>query len=336
MNESTSKWKRWVSLALGTAIAIVLLTWALQDLSWGAVWQSLARSHWGWFLVGWWCYLISYGVRAYRWGTLLAAQEIQSTFGQRLTATFIGFGANSILPGNLGEVIRAGLLHRSSGVPLETSLGTIVAERVLDIGVVLLFLILPLSLQAVPIIPGFNPALIVGLCGLLMLGWMLCILGTRCPQQTVRVLKPVLSLLKVPNLQNRLQVGILNFLSGLSALSQPQHCIILLLETLCVWLLNGVTYWTGLLALDQSHPGFWGALFIQSGTALAIAIPSTPGYIGPFEASLRILLGLYHIPTEAILSYAIALRFLMYVTIPVLATMTIFKSGLMTALRKFI
>jgi glycosyltransferase 2 family protein len=334
MNQPVSQLKRWVSLALGTAIAIVLLTWALQDISWGAVWQSLARSHWGWFFVGWCSYLISYGVRAYRWGTLLAAQEIQSTFGQRLTATFIGFGANSIFPANLGEVIRAGLLHRSSGVPLETSLGTIVAERVLDVGVVLLFLILPLSLQAAPVIPGFNPAIIVGFCGLLMFGWMLCILGARRPQQTVRVLKPVLSLLKVSNLQNRLRVGILHFLSGLSALSQPQRCIILLLETLCVWLLNGVTYWTGLLALEQSRPGFIGALFIQSGTALAIAIPSTPGYIGPFEASLKILLGLYHIPTEVILSYAIALRLLMYVTIPVLATIMIFKSGLRAALRK--
>jgi glycosyltransferase 2 family protein len=334
MNESTSKWKRWVSLALGIAIAMVLLTWALQDISWGAVWQSLARSHWGWFLVGWCSYLISYGVRAYRWGTLLAAQEIQSTFGQRLTATFIGFGANSIFPANLGEVIRAGLLHRSSDVPLETILGTIVAERALDIGVVLLFLILPVSLQAVPVIPGFNPAIIVGLCGLLMFGWMLCILGARHPQQTVQILKPVLSLLKVPNLQNRLRVGILNFLSGLGALSQPQHCIILLLETLCAWLLNGVTYWTGLLALEQSSPGFIGALFIQSGTALAIAIPSTPGYIGPFEASLRILLGLYHIPTEVILSYAIALRFLMYVTIPVIAMMLILKLGLTASFRR--
>jgi glycosyltransferase 2 family protein len=336
MNQSTSKWKRWVSLALGTAIAVALLTWALQDISWSAVWQSLGRSHWGWFGVGWMSYLISYGVRAHRWGTLLAVQEIQSTFGQRLTVTFVGFGVNSILPGNMGEVIRAELLHLGSGVPLETSLGTIVAERVLDIGVVLLFLILPLSLQAVPAIPGFNPAIVAGLCGLLGVGWVLCLLGARRPKQTVLILKPVLSLLKGPNLQNRLQVGIVNFLSGLSALSQPHRCGVLLLETLCAWLLNGVTYWTGLLALDRSAPGFLGALFIQSGTALAIAIPSTPGYIGPFEASLRVLLGLYHIPPEAIFSYAIALRLLMYVTIPVIATMIIFKSVLVTALKKSI
>jgi glycosyltransferase 2 family protein len=89
-----------------------------------------------------------------------------------------------------------------------------------------------------------------------------------------------------------------------------------------------VTYWSGLLAFNEQAPGFWGALFIQSGAALAIAIPSTPGYIGSFEASIRVLLELYNIPTEVILSYALALRFLMYVTIPIISIVLIFKLGL--------
>jgi hypothetical protein len=106
-------------------------------------------------------------------------------------------------------------------------------------------------------------------------------------------------------------------------------------QTLLIWLLNGVTYWTGLLAIQEGAPGFLGALFIQSGTALAIAIPSTPGYLGPFEASLQVLLGLYQIPAETILSYAIALRFLMYVTVPIIAAGLVIQMGLPAVLAAY-
>jgi glycosyltransferase 2 family protein len=320
--------KQWFSLLVGAAITAALLTWVVRDVDWRAVGESLARSHWGWFGVGWVAYLITYVIRAVRWGTLLNTQHYGSTFGQRHTAIYIGFGANSVLPAALGEVLRAGLLGRQAGVPFEASLGSIFAERMLDIGVVLLFLILPLMLQAVPAVPGFSVVLILALATVLLLLWGLCLLGARHPAQTVARLSPLWGRLRHSRLQQRLQVGVLHFLQGLSALSQPQRLLILFLQTLLIWLLNGVTYWTGLLAIQEWVPGYLGALFIQSGTALAIAIPSTPGYLGPFEASLQVLLGLYQIPAETILSYAIALRFLMYITIPIIAAGLVIQMGL--------
>jgi Lysylphosphatidylglycerol synthase TM region len=63
----------------------------------------------------------------------------------------------------------------------------------------------------------------------------------------------------------------------------------------------------------------------------AIAIPSTPGYIGPFEASLQVLLKLYDIPSATILSYAIALRVVMFVTVPMIAMVLGWRLGLLGA-----
>jgi hypothetical protein len=335
MSRPTARGKQWLSLLLGTAITAALLTWVLRDVEWWAVGESLAKSHWGWFVVGWVAYLATYGIRAVRWGTLLQTQHYASTFGQRHTAIYIGFGANSVLPASLGEVVRAGLLSRQAGVPFEASLGSIFAERMLDIGVVLLFLILPLLLKAVPTVPDLSLMLILTLATVLLLLWGLCLLGARHPAQTVARLKPWWGRFRNHRLQQRLQVGMLHFLQGLSALSQPQRLLILFLQTCMIWLLNSITYWTGLLAIQEWTPGFLGALFIQSGAALAIAIPSTPGYLGPFEASLQVLLGLYHIRTETILSYAIALRFLMYVTIPIIAAGLVIQMGLPTVLAAY-
>jgi glycosyltransferase 2 family protein len=330
LSKSPPKWKRWLALVLGTAITLLLLAWVVRDISWAAVGQSLGQSHWGWFGVGWVAYLLSYGARACRWGTILAHQGFRSSFGTRLGALFIGFGSNSILPAYFGPALRTGILNRKAGIPIELALGSIFAERMLDLGVVVLFLVLPLSLRAVPSLSGFNASLVLLLSVGLLCVWLLCFVGARNPGHTLQRLDPILGLIQQPKLKTRLKTGLLHFLGGLTALSQPWSLSRLLLESLCVWLLNAVTYWTGLLAFEIYRPGFIGALFIQSGAALAIAIPSTPGYIGPFEASLQVLLRLYEIPSATILSYAIALRIIMYITIPIIAIMVGFRLGLLS------
>jgi glycosyltransferase 2 family protein len=325
-----SQWKRWLALALGTAITILLLAWVVRDVSWAAVGQSLGRSHWGWFGVGWVAYMLCYCVRARRWGTILENQGFESSFGTRLVALLIGFGSNSILPAYFGPALRTGILSRRAGVPIELALGSMFAERMLDLGIVLLFLVLPLSIKAVPSLSTFNASVVLLLSFGLLCFWGLCLVGAKDPKRTILRLDPVFQRIHRPKLKARIQTGLLHFLGGLTALSQPRQLLRLLLESLCAWLLNGVTYWTGLLAFEIDRPGFVGALFIQSGSALAIAIPSTPGYIGPFEASLQVLLGLYDIPPAIILSYAIAMRVVMYVTIPVIAIVLGFRMGLLS------
>jgi glycosyltransferase 2 family protein len=337
MNESTgkplSKWKRWLALVVGTVITILLLAWVVKDVSWAAVGQSLGRSHWGWFGVGWVAYMLCYCARARRWGTILKNQGFESSFGTRLVALLIGFGSNSILPAYFGPALRTGILNRRAGIPMELALGSMFAERMLDLGIVLLFLVLPLSLKAVPSLSTFNASAVMLLSFGLLSFWGLCVVGAKDPKRTILRLDPVFQLIHHPKLKTRLQTGLLHFLGGLTALSQPRQLVRLLLESLCAWLLNGVTYWTGLLALEVYRPGFIGAMFIQSGSALAIAIPSTPGYIGPFEASLQVLLGLYQIPPATILSYAIAMRVVMYITIPIIAIILGFRLGLLSQLR---
>lgn len=326
------KWQRWFALALGTAITLGLLAWVVRDISWVEVGRSLGRSHWGWFGAGWAAYLLSYGARAWRWGTILKDRGFESAFQTRLAALFIGFGSNSILPAYFGPILRSGILNRSAGIPIELALGSIFAERMLDLGIVLLFLVLPLSLQVVPSLSSLNASIVMLLCFGLLCLWVLCLVGANDPKRTILNLDFIFRLIRRPKLKTRLQTGLLHFLSGLTALSQPRQLSRLLLESLGVWLLNGVTYWTGLLAFDAYRPGFIGALFIQSGTALAIAIPSTPGYLGPFEASLQVLLKLYGIPPATILSYAIALRVLMFVTIPIIAMVLGWRLGLLQRL----
>lgn len=311
--------RKWLYLLLGTTVTIVLLSWTLKDVSPAAIWTALKVVRLEWLGVGWFAYIASYWVRARRWGTLLAATCDPGRFKTRLSAIFIGFGASSVLPAYCGEFARAAVLTRLDQVPLEAAIGSLFAERLLDVGVVFLFLLLPLWLGGLPQNTQFNQLPLGWLGAAIFVIWFVFLIGASYPVQVTRLLGAVSQRVGLGRFRVRLMAGMSGFLNGLSALRQPRRTTIALLETVCIWSLNGITYWSGLMAFGITSPGFLGALLTQSTTALAIALPSTPGYIGAFEAGIRFALSVYAIPLDTMIAYAIALRFIMYVTIPAIA-----------------
>lgn len=316
-------WRKWLYLGLGTTGTVILLAWALKGMSLAAVGQALQQAQWGWLLLGWLAYLACYVLRAMRWRTLLGDRGRFSTY---LAATFIGFGAGSVLPGYAGEVIRAIIPSRLDRVPFEAAFGSIFAERILDLGVVFLFLLLPVWAGVLPAGAASLPLGWMG--GAILLVWLVLVAAASAPDWVVRQVSRLCSGLGLRRWQPRIAASLSHFLTGLVALRQPRCTGLALLQTIGIWGLNAITYWAGLLALGITAPGWWGALLTQSLTALAIVLPSTPGYVGAFEAGIRFSLGLYGIPIDQIIAYAIALRILMYVTIPLIALGVMARMGL--------
>ncbi|HAX79125.1 MAG TPA: hypothetical protein DCY88_25685 [Cyanobacteria bacterium UBA11372] len=324
----TNSKRKWIYLFLGTTVTVVLLSWALRDVSFTAVWNALKSAQPGWLFLGWLAYISSYGVRARRWGTLLGAHCQPGRFKIRLCATFIGFGASCILPAQAGEFIRPAILSRFDGLPFATTFGSIFVERLLDIGVVLVLLLIPLWSGRIPQSSTLNQFAIGGIAILLVLVWVTFLIAASFPDTVARLAVTICQKFGLGRFESKVESSAIKFLGGLSALRQPKRTLTALVETFFIWALNGIIYWTGLLAFGIPTPGFLGALFIQSSTALAIALPSSPGYIGPFEAGIRFALSLYSTPSSTVIAYAIALRFLMMVTIPIIGLAIATKLGL--------
>ena len=83
--------------------------------------------------------VLGYFSRAYRWQMQLTASRHKVPFWNVYHAMMVGYLANIVLP-RMGEVIRCSVLRRTSGVPVEVSLGTVITERVIDVLVLLLLL----------------------------------------------------------------------------------------------------------------------------------------------------------------------------------------------------
>jgi hypothetical protein len=281
-------------------------------------------------MVGWVALLASISVRARRWGTLLGASQGRGEFGLRHKATFIGFAGNCLLPANAGEVARAVIIHRLGGVPWGAAIGSILAERLLDAVAVFLLLLAPL-------IPGAAaPSGGVGLESL-YLGWIgvaLLLVGggflvaANWPGGIARLAGAAGQAIGLGRFKERIISGVSSLLSGLEALRFARRLLVALVETLCIWGLMAAVYGSGMLAFGITSPGISGGLFVSGMATMVVAIPSSPGYFGPFEAAIRLALGMYSIPAGTIVAYSLVLHLLMFISLTAIGLALAARLGL--------
>ncbi len=325
----SSSARRFLYWAIAAALTVVLLHWSFRDVHWQAVGQLLARARWGWLAFGLVAYIFSYILRAWRWGLVLAADCDPGPLHQRIAAIFVGYAGNSFLPLSAGEVVRAGLVNRFANVPFKVALGSILAERLLDVMVVFLLLLVACAQHAVVLPLGMMGA-VVAVAGL---GFWI---AARFPEAIAHGLGQAFAIVGLVRLGKTVKSMVFGILKGLSALQQPRRFLAVLAVSLLIWLANGLLYWSVLLALDirgiaGQAPGIWGALLTQSLAAFAIVLPSSPGYIGPFEAAVRVALDLFQVSGDGIVAYALVLRLLMYVLTPLVGVAIALKLGLSKA-----
>jgi len=124
---------------LGLGLGITLYVFAGQDL--GAMQTALAETHWGFVLLSLGLTLGGHWVRAMRWRQLVEGAGQQTTTAAAFWAMMNGYLVNLGVP-RLGEVTRCASLNRLSAVPVATSGGTVVLERVIDLLTLLIVLVL--------------------------------------------------------------------------------------------------------------------------------------------------------------------------------------------------
>ncbi|MCC6765482.1 MAG: flippase-like domain-containing protein [Deltaproteobacteria bacterium] len=137
----------WLGLALGLA-CVALFT---RNAPWREIGAVLAGADVPTILAASVCLLMTSVARAWRWRQLLAGAPV--SFRHRLTSTLIGFAGNNTLPGRLGEPLRCWVVTRLDGrIGFWQAAGSIVVERVFDLGAALVLLVV--FLVAAPFPPG--------------------------------------------------------------------------------------------------------------------------------------------------------------------------------------
>lgn len=94
------------------------------------------------FLVG----ILSHYFRALRWQLLLKPVGYLPSKGNMFAAVMIGYLANLAVP-RLGEVVRCGIVARQERIPVNSVIGTMVVERLIDLFSLLILMFFTIAIQ---------------------------------------------------------------------------------------------------------------------------------------------------------------------------------------------
>lgn len=128
------------------ALSGALMWYALKELDFARLWTELRAARWGWVGLSILITIPGFFSRAWRWRMQLHAARQPAGFWDTYHAMMTGYLANLVLP-RAGEVVRCTILARTADVPVKVSLGSVIAERVIDLVMLVLFLGLLLLLE---------------------------------------------------------------------------------------------------------------------------------------------------------------------------------------------
>lgn len=318
---------------LGLLVTVVLLWWTLRDVSFAEVMVHLRGADVWWLAAMVAVATLLFVPRAMRWHVLLLPAHPNTSFRSRFEAVCVGFMANNLLPARLGEFARAFSLSRIEPVGMSAAFGSLVVERVFDGLVLAAFLALSLASPGSPVADGgvgaarvrhlaVGAALLFGLAAVAL--WLL----VRFPDRALRFYEHTLGRILSPDLTDRGADILAAFTEGLGALHRPSIFLRTLAWTVGVWLVAAASLWCGFRAFDIQAVGFGGAVFLQAVIGFAVALPSSPGFFGPFEFAVRLVLGFYGVATARIVSFAFAYHILTFLPVTVMGLWFVHTIGL--------
>jgi uncharacterized protein (TIRG00374 family) len=252
---------------------------------------------------------VRFWLTAIRWQLLL--RPVKQVGVHRLFAiTMIGFMANNVLPARLGEFVRAYALGRSEALPPSLPFATIVIERIFDGFTLLLFLVGGLSfLQA-------SRALLwaAGLMGVLYLG----VLGGLLILRTGRGLGLLTGTLdRLPDRFGKPGRHLLDsFRVGLDVLGDTRALLLTALMSILIWVVNAAGVEAMFRAFSLELP-LYASFLLLGVIAVALVLPSAPGYVGPFQVGTVQGLALVGVTRDTALSLSIVYHLANYIPITI-------------------
>src|SRR5438270_4623510 len=314
--------------ALGIALSVALLWYAFHGIDWREVAIEIRRANL-------WLLLLSavaatgiFPLRARRWRTILDPVEPNLPLGALWRSTAIGMMVSNVVPARAGELARAYALSRAiPRVPFSTAFASLAVDRVFDALIVLMLMF------AAMLLPSFPPGA-AGTVAQLALGGVIFVVGVIIvlymivffPARMIWLFE-LLARRVAPKFEERGRAILVSFANGLSVLRSPKRFIAVFWWALLHWLLNALAFWIAFEAVGI-HAPFGMALFTQGIIAIGVAIPSSPGFFGAFEAFGKIALGVYGLSKTVALTWAVGFHLLSFIPITIIGAYYFARAGL--------
>ena len=297
--------------ALLLAVSGALMVYAVRGQDLSRIGHYIRTANYFWLGLTMALSVLGYLSRAYRWQMQLTASRHHTSYWAVYHAMMVGYLANLVLP-RMGEVIRCSVLRRTSQVPVEVSLGTVVTERVIDVVVLLGLLAATLLLDfhtfwnfvTDKLLGGRYDALARNRTPLL---WAAA-LGALLLAATAWALVRNLERLRQHRLFARAVVFVRGLLAGVFSIRRMEHKGVFLLHTAFTWLVYFLMDYLAFFCFPETAGlGLRAGLAVLTFGAFGMAAPVAGG-IGPFHLLVQSTLVAYGVSLEAGIAYALVVH----------------------------
>lgn len=276
--------KKSLKIILPLVLGGFLVWYSLSSISISTLVTYFQNANYWWICLGLFFGILSHLSRAYRWKFMLEPIGYKPKFTNSVLAVLVGYLVNLAIP-RAGEVSRAAVLTNYEAVPFEKGFGTIVAERIADLIMMLFIVLITLFVQFDFIYnlltKNFDPTkIIVMIVGLIVAFYIFT--------QYIKKAKKGFAL--------KIKTFVTGLVEGVTSIFKMKNKWAFIFHTVFIWAMYVAMFWATIPAIDGLQVPFGGILigFIAGGFSIA----ATNGGIGLYPIAVAGALALFGIPEE--------------------------------------
>jgi len=244
-------------------------------------------------------YAVATLMRGERWYRILRLTGVRPSRTDSYALTVVGYMGNNVLPARAGEALKVVLLSGRCDASKRTVLGSVVAERILDLlALAVIFVVVVYGALSSSVLPTDRPVVMAG-AGVLLLvvaGIALWFMRTHHVFDRARDwLRPLAD-------SPRALLG--------------RGGALLLAGTFVLWAMEAAVYLAVAYAVDLDF-SVTGALYLVALTNFVAALPAAPGSIGTFDAAVAFGARRLGASGSMAVTYMLLLRFVLYIPITI-------------------
>ena len=308
-------WKRWLP---GVLISVGLIATVLYFVDLRQTAEALRNSNYALLAGALFHGFVWVAVRAQVWRTLMRDKP---SYSDTFWSVGEGYILNNFLPFRLGELGRAFLLSRKSGMTFMEILPTIVIERAIDLVYTAIVFV-----SVIPFVVGAKGSERVGFIvgAVVVAGMIVLYILARSNKWALDIFHKLSA--RWPTLQRVGGSFLESFFTGLSVLTDGWLFLRFLFWMTLNWALAIVNYYLIIRAFFPDSQLTW-AMFCLGAAAFGGAIPSAPGAVGTFEGAIVFALTRFVPDESSALAAALAMRLYNYINSGVIGGIGLAREG---------
>jgi len=283
------KFKKIISIVLPLLLGVFLVYYAYNKFTPEQLEEMkgyFKNANYNYILISTFFSLVSLIARGYRWRYSLEHMGYFSAFKTNLSAVCIGYLMNLTIPRS-GEVSRALIVKKYNAVPFDKAFGSIIAERVIDLVILLSLMLTALLLQfdnlktfLIQKIP-IQKLTVIGISGVTIL-IVITLLFLYSKWKPILIIKEKVS----------------GLIEGVLSVFQMPNKWAFLFYTAVIWIGYVLTFYFAIFAIKETSAISFGVV-VTAFVVGSLAISFTNGGFGAFPLLISEILLLYSVPETA-------------------------------------